>query len=70
MKAHSVVFGYNHDALERKKPFLPGQFLAWSLLHGGPGLRAMARATFHFMVGVSVPLHCDLGEEIVLIVKD
>lgn len=77
-KPHSVVFGYSHDALEKKKPFLAGQFLAWSLLHGGPGLHAMARATFLFMVGVSVPLHCDLGEaiaaimdeEIVLIVND
>lgn len=46
----SLVFSHNHAVLEMKKPFIAGQFLAWSILHNGPGLHAMNEDTYHLML--------------------
>lgn len=46
----SLVFSHNHAVLEKKKPFITGQFVAWSLLHNGPGLHAMNEDTYYLML--------------------
>ena len=46
----SLVFSHNHAVLEKKKPFITVQFVAWSLLHNGPGLHAMNEDTYFLML--------------------
>lgn len=53
----SLVFSHNHSVLEKKKPFITGQFVAWSLLHNGPGLHAMNEDTYYLMVQLTQHLN-------------
>ena len=47
---HSVTFCHNHAVLERKKPYIAGQLLSWSLLHNGPGLHALSEDVYFLML--------------------
>lgn len=51
----SLVFSHNHSVLEKKKPFIAGQFVAWSLLHEGPGIHAINEDAYFLMV--QLPSH-------------
>lgn len=53
---NSLVFSHNHAVISAKKPYLAGQFIAWSVLHGGPGPMCIAEDVFYLIM--------DLDEEV------
>lgn len=44
-----VLFTYNLSALEEGKYRTAGMLIAWSVLHNGPGIRALHPALFQIM---------------------
>lgn len=49
-KESSLVFTHNHSVLEKRKPFIAGQFVAWSLMHNGPGLHCLSKDLYYLML--------------------
>ena len=45
----SLVFSHDHSVIANNKPFVAGQLIAWSILHGGPGPQAIAEDVFYLM---------------------
>lgn len=44
-------FAYDQTALDEGKFYTAGKLTAWSLLHGGPGLKALDPSLFRLMCG-------------------
>ena len=55
---NNVAFSHDHSVLASRKPYLAGNFEAWSILHGGPGLQCLSEDVFHLML--------DRAEKVVL----
>lgn len=51
-----VLFTYNLSALEEGKYRTAGMLIAWSVLHNGPGIRALHPALFQIMCGQNADL--------------
>jgi hypothetical protein len=46
------AFVLDNDSVDKKVYFKAGQFVAWSLLHGGSGLRNMSPTVWDLMTGI------------------
>ena len=46
---HSVAFSHDHSVLAARKPYLAGNMLAWSILHGDPGPQCLSKDVFHLI---------------------
>lgn len=58
-----VLFTYNLSALEEGKYRTAGMLIAWSVLHNGPGIRALHPALFQIMCRQNADLqHFDYGD--------
>ena len=47
---NNVAFSHDHSVLASRKPYLAGNFVAWSILHGGPGPQCLSEDVFHLML--------------------
>lgn len=47
---NNLAFSHDHSVIASRKPFLAGQFVAWSILHGGPGPQSLAEDVFYLML--------------------
>ncbi|XP_058653548.1 G2/M phase-specific E3 ubiquitin-protein ligase-like [Onychostoma macrolepis] len=59
----NLYFTYDQSALEQGRYYTAGKLTAWSLLHGGPGLKALDPALFLLMCGQDTDLEhfrCEL----------
>lgn len=59
----NLYFTYDQSALEQGRYYTAGKLTAWSLLHGGPGLKALVPALFLLMCGQDADLEhfrCEL----------
>ena len=62
------VFSYDLSLLRERKYFLAGQMIAWSIIHGGPGVSSLSPTVFALMLSseatinnnTDVKLICDL----------
>jgi len=50
-KQGQVFFAYNQSALEQNRFYTCGKLIAWSLIHGGPGIKALHPALYLMMCG-------------------
>lgn len=50
-KQGQVFFAYNQTALEQNRFYTGGKLIAWSILHGGPGIKALHSALYLLMCG-------------------
>ncbi|KAF4115370.1 hypothetical protein G5714_002859 [Onychostoma macrolepis] len=50
-KAGQIVFTYDQVAVEMKRYYTAGKLIAWSLMHGGPGIKALDTTLFKLMCG-------------------
>ena len=48
-KPYKLVFSYDHAVITSRKPFLAGQLMSWSILHGGPVPQSVAEDVFFLM---------------------
>jgi len=51
-----LTFTLDVTSIQEKKYYAAGQYVAWSLLHGGPGFSALAPELYWMMVGKKVDL--------------
>ena len=47
----NLFFSYNQAALDLGKYYTGGKLIAWSLLHGGPGIKALHPSLYQLMCG-------------------
>ena len=47
----NLVFSHDHLVISNRKPFLAGQIVAWSILHGGPGMHSISEDVYHLIIG-------------------
>ncbi|XP_048035991.1 G2/M phase-specific E3 ubiquitin-protein ligase-like [Megalobrama amblycephala] len=50
-KQGQVFFAYNQSALEQNRFYTCGKLIAWSLIHGGPGIKALHPTLYLLMCG-------------------
>ena len=55
---NNVAFSHDHSVLAGRKPYLAGNLVAWSILHGGPGPQCLSEDVFYLM--------CDQEEKVIL----
>lgn len=51
-----LFFTYDQTALQQRKYQRAGQLVAWSVVHGGPGLKALDSHLYQLMCGVQTDL--------------
>ena len=56
--SNNVAFSHDHSVLAGRKPYLAGNLVAWSILHGGPGPQCLFEDVFYLML--------DLEERVIL----
>ena len=49
--ARQPFFSYDQAALDKGKYYTGGKLIAWSLLHGGPGIKALHPSLYQLMCG-------------------
>ena len=47
---NNVVFSHDHTVLATRKPYLAGNMVSWSILHGGPGPQCLSEDVFYLML--------------------
>jgi len=47
--SNNVAFSHDHSVLAGRKPYLAGNLVAWSILHGGPGPQCLSEDVFYLM---------------------
>ncbi len=52
-KAGQMFFTYDQVAVEMNWYYTGGKLIAWSLMHGGPGIRSLDTTLFKLMCGQS-----------------
>ena len=48
--SNTLVFSHDYSVISSRKPYLAGQFLSWSILHGEPGLHSLSEDVFYLMM--------------------
>ena len=48
--SNNVAFSHDHSVLAGRKPYLAGNLVAWSILHGGPGPQCLSEDVFYLML--------------------
>ncbi|MEQ2168770.1 hypothetical protein GOODEAATRI_018174 [Goodea atripinnis] len=48
---HNLLFAYNQAAFDQKRFYTTGKLAAWSIVHGGPGLRCLDPILYKLMCG-------------------
>ncbi|MED6256394.1 hypothetical protein ATANTOWER_025181 [Ataeniobius toweri] len=48
---HNLLFAYNQAAFDQKRFYTAGKLAAWSIVHGGPGLRCLDPILYTLMCG-------------------
>lgn len=51
-----LFFTYDQTALQQRKYEQAGKLVAWSVVHGGPGLKALDAHLYQLMCGVEMEL--------------
>lgn len=51
-----LIFTYDQTALQQRKYERAGKLVAWSVVHGGPGLKALDSHLYQLMCGVQIDL--------------
>ena len=57
--SNNLVFSHDHSVISSRKPYLAGQLLSWSILHGGPGLHSLSEDVYYLMMD----MHDDVDAE-------
>ena len=47
---NNIAFSQNHSVLASRKTYLAGNFVAWSILHGGPSPQCLSEDVFYLML--------------------
>lgn len=53
-KTGQVFFTYDQPSVEVRRYYTAGKLIAWSLMHGGPGIKALDATLFQLMCGQNV----------------
>ena len=49
-RSNNVAFSHDHSVLAGRKPYLAGNLVAWSILHGGPIPQCLSENIFYLML--------------------
>ena len=66
--SNNSVFSHDHSVISSRKPYLAGQLLSWSILHGGPGLHSLSEDVYYLMMNMNDDV--DAGRAALVIAED
>ncbi|XP_015772088.1 PREDICTED: uncharacterized protein LOC107350377 [Acropora digitifera] len=68
MSRNNLVFSHDHSVISSWKPYLAGQLLSRSILHGGPGLHSLSKDVYYVMTNMNDDV--DAGRAALSIAED
>ena len=68
MSRNNLVFSHDYSVISSWKPYLAGQLLSRSILHGGPGLHSLSKDVYHVMTNMNDDV--DAGRAALSIAED
>ena len=67
MSRNNLVLSHDHSVISSQKPYLAGQLLSRSILHGGPGLHSLSEDVYYLMMNMN---GVDAGRAALAIAED